>query len=210
MSILPQSNNYFWHTGAFCENCGILTGRVTIDRVTGTYTKHKDCKQDCTTTWDSECFCPTDDYKNASVYRELMQEFITKEEDEEEHEEEEQEEDEEEHEEEEQEEDEEEGSFQGDNFDDCFQDLGEVAEPEQVLLWTTVDGKDYVKCEKTKTIYDFATFRNSFELVVLGKWNEETKKIDFDTKEEEKEYVYPGTYIPGFNPHTDTRNYRLS
>jgi hypothetical protein len=115
-------------------------------------------------------------------------------------------------EEEEKEEEEEEDSFEGDNFDDYFEDQNEVAEPEQVLLWTTVDGKDYIKCEETKTIYDFATFRNTFELVILGKWCEETKKIDFDAKEEASALIqecYPGRYVPGFNPHTETKNYRL-
>jgi len=196
MSILNQPNSYYWYTGAFCENCGILKGNVTYD---GTRPiRHKDCKSDCKTTWDLNCFCPTVDYEKACAYRAFMSEYFLREAEilsknpsEEE-------------------EDEEEGSFQGDNFDDCFQNLGEVAEPEQVLFWTTVDGKDYVKCEKTKTIYDFATFRNSFELVVLGKWNEVTKKIDFEAKEYSGVGEGEGSYLPSFNPHTETRNYRLA
>ena len=73
----------------------------------------------------------------------------------------------------------EEVSFEGDNFDDYFEDQNEVAEPEQVLLWTTIEGKDYVKCEESGTIYDFETFRNSFKLVILGKLSEDGKRVDF-------------------------------
>jgi hypothetical protein len=113
-------------------------------------------------------------------------------------------------------EEEEEGSFEGDNFDDYFEDQNEVAVPEQVLLWTTIEGKDYVKCEETGTIYDFETFRNSFELVVVGKLSEDGKRVVLKSEsvftgigEGEGAYV-PGLYVPGFNPHTDTKNYRIS
>jgi len=195
MSNSPQNNNYYWYNGAFCENCGIITGNTSNHG--GRHIWYGDCKPGCNTKWDYKDFCPSNDYKEACAYRELMRVYFLREAEYEKEEEE-----------KEEEESDAEGSFEGDNFDDYFDDQDEVPEPEQVLLWTTVDGKDYIKCEKTGTIYDFSTYKDRFELVILGKWCEKTKKINFDAKKEARD-CYPGEYLPGFNPHTDTKSYRL-
>jgi hypothetical protein len=196
MSNAPQNNNYHWNNGAFCENCGILTGNVKYTM------RHDGCKPGCKSIWDYEFFCPTSDYEKAREHHSLMSKHLLlhddedEDEDEEEEEEDEEEEEEEEDEEEEEEdEDEEEGSFQGDNFDGYFEDQNEVEEPTDVLLLTTVDGKDYLKCERTGTIYDWEKYKKTFEIVFLGRWCGLAQKIDFEAKEDEHEKEKLTNYI---------------
>ena len=188
MSNANQNKNYHWNNGAFCENCGILTGNVKYTM------RHDGCKPGCKSTWDYEFFCPTSDYETArkhhdfksklhmieeEILRNPDNKFVYEKEYEKEYEEEEEEE-----EEEEDDDDDNEDPFQGDNFDDYFEDQNEVEEPEQVLLLTTIDGKNYVKCEKTGIIYDYEKYKETFVLVILGKWNEDAHKIDTYTQEE--------------------------
>jgi len=66
-------------------------------------------------------------------------------------------------------------------------------EPE-VVAKLVFNGKKYLKSKKTGIIYDYAEYTQNQEQVVVGKWNEETKKIDFkeesdDEEEEEEEYA---------------------
>jgi hypothetical protein len=52
MSNAPQNNNYHWTNGAFCENCGILTGNVTNNGIFPIY--HEGCKPGCKSVWEDQ------------------------------------------------------------------------------------------------------------------------------------------------------------
>ena len=52
------------------------------------------------------------------------------------------------------------------------------------------EGKKYLKSKKTGIVYDYKKYVEEEEQVVVGKWNEEKSKIDFDEKEEEEEEDY--------------------
>jgi len=61
MSILSQSNNHYWDNGAFCVNCGILTGNVTNNGIHPIW--HAGCKPGCNSTWeDQEPIMSDDEY----------------------------------------------------------------------------------------------------------------------------------------------------
>ena len=49
------------------------------------------------------------------------------------------------------------------------------------------EGKKYLKSNETGIIYDYDKLTQEQEQVVVGKWNAETKKIDFNEEEEEEE-----------------------
>ena len=64
----------------------------------------------------------------------------------------------------------------------------EEDEPD-VVKKIEVDGKKYLKSKKTGIVYDYKKYVNDNEQVKVGKWNENTKKIDFiDDEESEEEY----------------------
>ena len=49
------------------------------------------------------------------------------------------------------------------------------------------DGKKYLKSKKTGIVYDYNEYVKNGEQVVVGKWNEESGKIDFEEEEEEED-----------------------
>jgi len=51
-------------------------------------------------------------------------------------------------------------------------------------------GKKYLKSKKTGIVYDYTEYVNNGEQVVVGKWNENTNKIDFSNDGEESEEEY--------------------
>jgi hypothetical protein len=69
-----------------------------------------------------------------------------------------------------------------------------AVEPEEdeepdVVKKIEFDGKKYLKSKKTGIVYDYAEYVKNGEQVVVGKWNENSNKIEFDaTEEEEEEY----------------------
>lgn len=67
----------------------------------------------------------------------------------------------------------------------------EVEEDEEpdVVKKIEFEGKKYLKSKKTGIIYDYTEYVSNGEQVVVGKWNENTNKIEFaSTEEEEEEY----------------------
>ena len=67
-----------------------------------------------------------------------------------------------------------------------------VVEPEEdeepdVVKKIEFDGKKYLKSKKTGIVYDYNEYVKNGEQVVVGKWNENSNKIDFDADEEEEE-----------------------
>ncbi len=51
-------------------------------------------------------------------------------------------------------------------------------------------GKKYLKSKKTGIVYDYTEYVQNGEQVVVGKWNENTNKIDFSNDGEESEEEY--------------------
>jgi chemotaxis protein histidine kinase CheA len=49
------------------------------------------------------------------------------------------------------------------------------------------EGKKYLKSKKTGIVYDYDEYTKNGEQVVIGKWNETTNKLDFESAEEEEE-----------------------
>ncbi|NBU98460.1 MAG: hypothetical protein EBS19_09670 [Spirochaetia bacterium] len=49
------------------------------------------------------------------------------------------------------------------------------------------EGKKYLKSKKTGIVYDYEEYTKNGEQVVVGKWNEKTNKVDFESDEEEEE-----------------------
>jgi hypothetical protein len=49
------------------------------------------------------------------------------------------------------------------------------------------EGKKYLKSKKTGIIYDYIEYTTNGDQVVVGKWNDNTNKIDFSPKDEEEE-----------------------
>jgi hypothetical protein len=67
----------------------------------------------------------------------------------------------------------------------------EVKEEEaDVVKKIEFEGKKYLKSKKTGIVYDYKKYVEEEEQVVVGRWNEEKSKIDFDEKEEEEEEEY--------------------
>ena len=63
----------------------------------------------------------------------------------------------------------------------------EEDEEPDVVKKIEFDGKKYLKSKKTGIVYDYAEYVQNGEQVVVGKWNENSNKIDFDAAEEEEE-----------------------
>ena len=59
MSTAPRNNNYYWNNGAFCENCGILTGNVTNNGIYPIW--HAGCKPGCNSVWEDQDPIVSDD-----------------------------------------------------------------------------------------------------------------------------------------------------
>ena len=70
----------------------------------------------------------------------------------------------------------------------------EDGEEPDVVKKIEIEGKKYLKSKKTSIIYDYQEYVKNGEQVVIGKWNESTNKIDFNTsgddndEEEEEDY----------------------
>lgn len=63
----------------------------------------------------------------------------------------------------------------------------EEDEEPDVVKKIEFDGKKYLKSKKTGIVYDYNEYVKNGEQVVVGKWNENSNKIDFDAAEEEEE-----------------------
>ena len=63
-------------------------------------------------------------------------------------------------------------------------------EETEVVKKIEVDGKKYLKSKSTGVIYDYAEYISTGEQIVVGKWNETTKLVEFvkDSEESEDEY----------------------
>jgi hypothetical protein len=59
MSNAPQNNNNYWNGGAFCENCGILTGNVINNGIYPIW--HAGCKPGCNSHWEDQDPIVSDD-----------------------------------------------------------------------------------------------------------------------------------------------------
>jgi hypothetical protein len=63
----------------------------------------------------------------------------------------------------------------------------EEEEEPDVVKKIEFEGKKYLKSKKTGIVYDYEKYVNEGEQVVIGKWNENEKKIELDDAEEEEE-----------------------
>jgi hypothetical protein len=52
MSKRSETKNHYWNNGAFCENCGILTGNVRNNGIFPIY--HEGCKPGCKSVWEDQ------------------------------------------------------------------------------------------------------------------------------------------------------------
>jgi hypothetical protein len=66
----------------------------------------------------------------------------------------------------------------------------EEDEEADVVKKIEFEGKKYLKSKKTGIIYDYNEYVSNGEQVVVGKWNENTNKIDLAATEEEEEEEY--------------------
>jgi hypothetical protein len=66
----------------------------------------------------------------------------------------------------------------------------EEEEEQDVVKKIEFEGKKYLKSKKTGIIYDYTEYVNNGEQVVVGKWNENTNKIEFSNDDEESEDEY--------------------
>ena len=62
----PQST--YWYNGAYCENCGVLTGNVINNGVHPLW--HPDCNPGCKTVWHKKTVLPTSNGENPSLINE--------------------------------------------------------------------------------------------------------------------------------------------
>jgi len=62
----------------------------------------------------------------------------------------------------------------------------QVDEPD-VVKKIEFEGKKYLKSKKTGIIYDYEEYAKNGEQVVVGKWNDNSNKIDFNAAEEEED-----------------------
>lgn len=60
-------------------------------------------------------------------------------------------------------------------------------EHQEVVKKFEFEGKKYLKSKNTGIIYDYTEYITNGEQVIVGKWNETTKKIDFNDNGEESE-----------------------
>jgi hypothetical protein len=49
------------------------------------------------------------------------------------------------------------------------------------------EGKKYLKSKKTGIVYDYEEYVKSGDQVIVGKWNEATNKLDFESAKSEEE-----------------------
>ena len=49
------------------------------------------------------------------------------------------------------------------------------------------EGKKYLKSKKTGIVYDYEEYVKNGDQVVVGKWNDNSNKIEFETCEEDYE-----------------------
>ena len=68
-------------------------------------------------------------------------------------------------------------------------DEDEEEEPD-VVKKIEFDGKKYLKSKKSGICYDYSEYVTNGEQVVVGKWNNNTNKIEFEASEEEVEEEY--------------------
>ena len=61
---------------------------------------------------------------------------------------------------------------------------------QDVVKKIEVDGKKYLKSKKSGIVYDYKEYINNNNQLVIGKWNNNTNKIDFSKSEEEIEEEY--------------------
>ena len=66
----------------------------------------------------------------------------------------------------------------------------EEEEEADVVKKIEYEGKKYLKSKKTGIVYDYKKYVEEEEQVVVGKWNEDKAKIDFQESEEEEEEEY--------------------
>ena len=66
----------------------------------------------------------------------------------------------------------------------------EEEEEPDVVKKIEFEGKKYLKSKKTGIVYDYTEYLKHGEQVVVGKWNENTNKIDFENDGEESEEEY--------------------
>jgi len=65
----------------------------------------------------------------------------------------------------------------------------EQEDDQDVVKKIEFEGKKYLKSKKSGIIYDYIKYVNEGDQVVIGKWNDNTNKIDFnDAEEDEDEY----------------------
>ena len=65
--------------------------------------------------------------------------------------------------------------------------IEEQDEEPDVVKKVEFEGKKYLKSKKTGIIYDYTEYTKNGEQVVVGKWNDDKNKIDFNEPEEEEE-----------------------
>jgi len=51
-----------------------------------------------------------------------------------------------------------------------------------------IDGKKYLRSQKSGNVYDYDVYVKEGEQVLVGKWNEEKQNIDFNTEVKDKDY----------------------
>jgi len=66
-------------------------------------------------------------------------------------------------------------------------EVKEEEEEADVVKKIEFEGKKYLKSKKTGIVYDYKKYVEEEEQVVVGKWNEEKSKIDFQEEGEEEE-----------------------
>ena len=49
------------------------------------------------------------------------------------------------------------------------------------------EGKKYLKSKKTGIVYDYEEYVKSGDQVIVGKWNDATNKLDFESARSEEE-----------------------
>ena len=63
-------------------------------------------------------------------------------------------------------------------------------EEQDVVKKIEIDGKKYLKSKKSGIVYDYKEYINNSNQLVVGKWNNNTNKIDFTKSDEEIEEEY--------------------
>jgi hypothetical protein len=69
-------------------------------------------------------------------------------------------------------------------------DEPDAEEEQDVVKKIEIDGKKYLKSKKSGIVYDYKEYINNSNQLVVGKWNNNTNKIDFTKSDEEIEEEY--------------------